>query len=74
MNDSQYYFYDNRIVKRHDYAFEGKTLRVAETGTNTDLLLIWSDDNHFVVQGTGEYLPDLDGMSFYYEENRLYGY
>ena len=27
--------------------------RVTETGTNTDLLLIWSDDNHFVVQGTG---------------------
>lgn len=127
MNDSQYYFYDERIVERHDYTFEGKeyiasdgtsicfsvgnswvnyeditdvgerivdvyyqggrsaltaqaqivdgkTLRVTETGTNTDLLLIWSDDNHFVVQGTGEYLSDLDGMSFYYEENRLYGY
>lgn len=64
MNDSQYYFCDKRIVERHDYTFEGKTLRVAETGANTDLLLIWSDDNHFVVQGTGEYLPDLDGMSF----------
>jgi len=127
MNDSQFYFYDKRIVERHDYTFEGKeytasdgtgicfsvgsswvnyeditdvgerivdvyyqggrsaltaqaqivdgkTLRVTETGTNTDLLLIWSDDNHFVVQGTGEYLPDLDGMSFYYEENRLHGY
>ena len=127
LNDSQFYFYDKRIVERHDYTFEGKeytasdgtsicfsvgsswvnyeditdvgeriidvyyqggrsaltaqaqivdgkTLRVTETGTNTDLLLIWSDDNHFVVQGTGEYLPDLDGMSFYYEENRLQGY
>ncbi len=53
---------------------DGITLRVVEASTNTDLLLIWSDDNHFVVQGTGEYLPDLDGMSFSYEENQLYGY
>lgn len=53
---------------------DGQTLRITEAGTNTDLLLIWSDDNHFVVQGTGEYVPDIDGMSFYYEENRLYGY
>lgn len=127
MNDSHYYFYDKRIVERHDYTFEGKeyvaldgtsisfsvgsswvnfeditdvgeriadvyyqggrsaltaqaqvidgnTLRVTETSSNTDLLLIWSDDNHFVVQGTGNYLPDLDGMSFSYEENQLYGY
>lgn len=103
MNDSQYYFYNNQIVERHDYTFEGKEY-VASDGTSicfsvgsswvnyediTDvgerivdvyyqggiqIYLIWSDDNHFVVQGTGEYLPDLYGMSFYYEENRLYGY
>ena len=127
MSDPQYYFYDKRIVDRHDYTFEGKeyiasdgtsicfstgsswvnfeditdvgertvdvyyqgersvltaqaqivdgkTLRVTETSTNTELLFIWSDDNHFVVQGTGDYLPDLDGMRFSYEENQLYGY
>lgn len=127
MSDSEYYFYDCRIVERHDYTFEGKdyiasdgtiirfsdgfsrvnieditdtgertvdvcyqggrsiltapvqiidgkTLRIIEESTHTDLLFIWSDDNHFEVKGTGDYVPEIDGLSFYYEENQLYGY
>ena len=38
MNDSQYYFYDKRIVERHDYTFEGKEY-VASDGTSICFLL-----------------------------------
>lgn len=64
----------NSVLTAQAQVIDGITLQVVEASTNTDLLFIWSDDNHFVVQGTGEYLPNLDGMSFSYEENQLYGY
>lgn len=64
----------NSVLTAQAQVIDRITLQVVEASTNTDLLFIWSDDNHFVVQGTGEYLPNLDGMSFSYEENQLYGY
>lgn len=53
---------------------KGNTLRIIEESTHTDLLFIWSDDNHFEVEGTGDYVPEIDGLGFYYEENQLNGY
>ena len=48
---------------------DGNTLRIREICSNTDLLLVWEDDEHFMINGTGDYLEGIDGMRFEYDSS-----
>lgn len=58
MNDSQYYFYDNRIVERHDYTFEGKEY-VASDGTSICFSVGSSWVNYEDITDVGERIVDV---------------